>query len=97
MYIEQLYVFKVTDHELGTQRGDENRCCFVEKFIVEGKPIRMERALCQLRTESNSVVTSVAIHCSFFSASFKLHVLCHKKKMFCFGSHNETGFNSNWR
>ena len=40
----------------------------------------MERALCQLRTERNSVVTSAAIHCSFFSASFKLHVLCHKKK-----------------
>ena len=40
----------------------------------------MERALCQLRTERNSVVTSAAIHCSFFSASFKLHVFCHKKK-----------------
>ena len=40
----------------------------------------MERALCQLRTERNSVVTSAAIHCSFFSESFKLHVLCHKKK-----------------
>ena len=40
----------------------------------------MERALCQLRTERNSVVTSAAIHCSFFSESFKLHVFCHKKK-----------------
>ena len=40
----------------------------------------MERALCQLRTERNSVVTSAAIHCSFFSESFKLHILCHKKK-----------------
>ena len=40
----------------------------------------MERALCQLRTERNSVVTSAAIHCSFFSESFKLHVLCRKKK-----------------
>ena len=40
----------------------------------------MERALCQLRTERNSVVTSAAIHCSFFSESFKLHVLCHKGK-----------------
>ena len=59
--------------------------------------MRVERALCQLRTERNSVVTSAEIHCSFFSASFKLHVLCHKKKVFCFGSHNETGFNSNWR
>ena len=39
----------------------------------------MERALCPLRTEHNSIVTSVAIHCSFFSASFKLHLLCHKK------------------
>ena len=57
----------------------------------------MERALCQLRTERNSVVTSAEIHCSFFSANFKLHVLCHKKKVFCFGSHNGTGFNSNWR
>ena len=54
-------------------------CCFVEKFIFKGKPIRMERALCPLRTEHNSIVTSVAIHCSFFSASFKLHLLCHKK------------------
>ena len=36
----------------------------------------MERALCPLRTEHNSVVTSVAIHCSFLSASFKLHLLC---------------------
>ena len=42
--------------------------------------MRVERALCQLRTERNSVVTSAEIHCSFFSASFKLHVLCHKKK-----------------
>ena len=41
----------------------------------------MERALCQLRTVRNSVITSVAIHCSFFSASFKLHVLCHKKNV----------------
>ena len=40
----------------------------------------MERALCQLRTERSSVVTSAEIHCSFFSASFQLHVLCHKKK-----------------
>ena len=39
----------------------------------------MERALCPLRTEHNSVVTSVAIHCLFLSASFKLHLLCHKK------------------
>ena len=39
----------------------------------------MGRALCQLRTEHISVVTSVAIHCSFLSASFKLHLLCHKK------------------
>ena len=39
----------------------------------------MERALCPLRTEHNSIVTSVAIHCSFLSASFKLHLLCHKK------------------
>ena len=40
----------------------------------------MERALCPLRTEHNSVVTSVAIHCSFLSASFKLLVLCQKEK-----------------
>ena len=39
----------------------------------------MGRSLCQLRTEHISVVTSVAIHCSFLSASFKLHLLCHKK------------------
>ena len=42
--------------------------------------MRVERALCQLRTERNSVVTSAEIHCSFFSASFKLHVLCHQNK-----------------
>ena len=41
----------------------------------------MERALCQLRTERNSVVTSAEIHYSFFSASFKPHVLCHKKSV----------------
>ena len=40
----------------------------------------MGRSLCQLRTEHISVVTSVAIHCSFLSASFKVHILCHKKK-----------------
>ena len=68
---------------------------FCSKIHFQGKPIRMERALCPLRTEHNSVVTSVAIHCSFLSASFKVHILCHKKKVLCFGSHNETGFNSN--
>ena len=40
----------------------------------------MGRSLCQLRTEHISVVTSVAIHCWFLSASFKVHILCHKKK-----------------
>ena len=40
----------------------------------------MGRALCQLTTEHISVVTSVAIHCSFLSASFKVHILCHTKK-----------------
>ena len=42
--------------------------------------MRVERALCQLKTERNSVVTSAEIHCSFFSASFKLRVLCHQNK-----------------
>ena len=50
----------------------------------------IQRALCHLRTEHNSVVTSVVIHCSFLSASFKLCILCRKKKVFCFGNHNET-------
>ena len=40
----------------------------------------MGRALCQLTTEHISVVTSVAIHCWFLSASFKVHILCHTKK-----------------
>ena len=40
----------------------------------------MGRSLCQLRTEHISVVTSVVIHCWFLSASFKVHILCHKKK-----------------
>ena len=61
------------------------RCCFVEKFIVRGKTIRMERAFCQLRIEHNSVVTSFAIHCSFFSASFNLNcMLCVGKKSVLF-------------
>ena len=61
------------------------RCCFVEKFIVRGKTIRMERAFCQLRIEHNSVVTSFAIHCSFFSASFNLNCMfCVRKKSVLF-------------
>ena len=58
---------------------------FCGKFIVRGKTIRMERAFCQLRIEHNSVVTSFAIHCSFFSASFNLNcMLCVGKKSVLF-------------
>ena len=61
------------------------RCCFVEKFIVRGKTIRMERAFCQLTIEHNSVVTSFAIHSSFFSASFNLNCMfCVRKKSVLF-------------
>ena len=42
----------------------------------------MERALCQLRTERNEIqlLRQLQFVVRFFSASFKLHVLCHKKK-----------------
>ena len=58
---------------------------FCGKFIVRGKTIRMERAFCQLRIEHNSVVTSFAIHCWFFSASFNLNCMfCVRKKSVLF-------------